>query len=352
MASRGKHWRGDWSVAVRLQIKRRKQAVLDERSADLLAALDQTGSITLAARLLGISYRHAWLLLRETNASAGEPLTEAAVGGKRGGGTQLTEAGRSALRVFRDVQTAIRKSAAKTLQVVLQHQTDEQPTIHLFAAISLQEVIGELLAEYSLAYPTVSVRAIFGASNALADQILAGSPADVFVSASSDEIDRLVAAGMIRRGSRRILAQNGLAVVATIDMPTGARRPADLPKVSAKQFVVADPTCPLGHYTADYLQAAGVYDRLRPRLVQVDNSRAVLSALRDRKSAVGVIFGSDLGNASRLQTLFRVPLGKVEASYEGAILSSANSPKQAKSLLDFLAAREARACFQRCGFVA
>jgi molybdenum ABC transporter molybdate-binding protein len=351
MATRGGQWRGDWSVAVRLQIERRKNAVLDERSADLLAALDHAGSLTLAARSLGISYRHAWLLLQEANEAAGQPLTEAAVGGQRGGGTQLTEAGRAALGVFREVQAAVRKSAGKTLQTILAAQSEERPALHLFAAISLQEVIGELLAEYSLVCPTVSVQAIFGASNALAEQILSGSAADLFVSANSEQIDRLSKAGMLRRGSRRVLARNSLAVVASNDVSKAARRPADLPNSGAERFVVADPACPLGHCTHDYLQSAGVYDLLRPRMVKVDNSRAVLSALRDRSSAVGVIFGSDLANAPRLRTLFRVPLGKAESCYEGAILSNSSSAKQASALLDFLGSKEARACFHRRGFV-
>ncbi|HEY2148024.1 MAG TPA: hypothetical protein VGH32_08810, partial [Pirellulales bacterium] len=86
MAARGGNWGGDWRVAVRLQIARGKNTVLDERTADLLSALDHTGSVTLAARSIGISYRHAWLLLQEANAAAGQALTESAVGGQRGGG--------------------------------------------------------------------------------------------------------------------------------------------------------------------------------------------------------------------------------------------------------------------------
>lgn len=350
MAARGGNWRGDWRVAVRLQIARGKKTVLDERTADLLSALEHTGSVTLAARSIGISYRHAWLLLQEANAAATQALTESAVGGQRGGGTCLTETGRAAIRVFSELQTAVRKSAAKTLQTVLAAQSNRATALHLFAAVSLQEAIGEFLAEYSLISPTVSIQSIFGASNALADQILSGSAADVFVSASGDEIDQLTNAGMVRRGSRRVLARNSLAIVATKDFAGAVRKAADLPNSGAERFVVADPACPLGHCTAEYLQSAGIEDMLRPKLIKVDNSRAVLSALRDRRCAVGIIFGSDVANAPRLQTLFRVPLGKASSSYEGAVLSNSNSPKQARALLDFLASKEARACFRRCGF--
>jgi molybdate transport system substrate-binding protein len=351
MATRDGNWRDDWSVAVQLQIARGKRTVLDEKSANLLSALDLNKSTTVAARSLGISYRHAWLLVQEANSAAGLALTETAIGGQGGGGTRLTEAGHAALRVFSELQTTVRKSAAKSLQAILAAPPDQATTIHLFAAVSLQEAVGELLAEYSLMSPTTTIHAIFGASNALADQIVSGSAADVFVSASGDEIDRLAKSGMVRRGSRRVLARNSLAIVATQDLGRTLRTPAELPTSGAERFVVADPACPLGHCTAEYLESIGVHELMQRRLIRVDNSRAVLSALRDRHRAIGIIFGSDLANAPRLQTLFRVPLGKASSSYEGAVLTGSSSPKRARALLDFLSSKQACACFRRCGFV-
>src|SRR6188768_4574439 len=87
------NWSNDWEVAVRVWIERRGKTVLGEGLADLLAAIQRTSSISAAARLLGISYRHPWKLVQEGNAAAGEPLVTAAVGGHNGGGAQLTPRG-------------------------------------------------------------------------------------------------------------------------------------------------------------------------------------------------------------------------------------------------------------------
>jgi molybdenum ABC transporter molybdate-binding protein len=352
MKTQKANWSSDWSVEVRVRVERQGKTVLDERSADLLAALDRTKSISAGARSLGISYRHAWLLIQEANDAAGQPLTATAVGGQRGGGAQLTEYGRAALRVFEGLQESLRASAVKAIPKVLAGAMQDRSVVHLFAAISLQEVVAQLLTEYALMRPTVSVRTVFGASNELADQILSGSSADVFVSANRDQVDYLLAAGMISRGSRAILARNGLAAVAAKGFRGNVRRPTDLRETSADHIIVANPACPLGKCSADFLRAAGTYDNLRLRLVEVDNSRAVVSAIRRSRASLGLIFSSDLSNVRELRTLFQVPANKTSATYEGAITSSSHCPSEAAALLDFLGSEKARMCFRRCGFLA
>ena len=79
--------------------------------ADLLEAIDRCGSISGAARAMGMSYRRAWLLADAMNRSFRGNLVEAAPGGRRGGGAALTPLGREALRRYRRMEA----KAAKTL---------------------------------------------------------------------------------------------------------------------------------------------------------------------------------------------------------------------------------------------
>ena len=58
--------------------------------AALLIAISQYGSISAAARALAMSYRRAWLLVEEMNASFREPLVATATGGTNGGGAHIT----------------------------------------------------------------------------------------------------------------------------------------------------------------------------------------------------------------------------------------------------------------------
>jgi len=74
----------------------------------LLAQIAETGSISAAARALGMSYRRAWLLVDTMNRCFRSPLVDAAPGGKGGGGASITALGEEVLRRYRAMeQTAI-----------------------------------------------------------------------------------------------------------------------------------------------------------------------------------------------------------------------------------------------------
>jgi molybdate transport system regulatory protein len=66
----------------------------------LLQHIGETGSITNAAKEMKMSYRQAWQLVEDMNKQAKEPLVEKLLGGKGGGGAQLTVAGQKAVQAF------------------------------------------------------------------------------------------------------------------------------------------------------------------------------------------------------------------------------------------------------------
>jgi molybdenum ABC transporter molybdate-binding protein len=347
-----KKWHKDWSVAVEVSVERQGEVVLDDATAALLRAVAQTRSISAAARVLGISYRHAWMQIKKANDHAGQQLVSTATGGEHGGGTELTEYGQAALEVFERVQQDVRTAATKSLPKTLESIVETRPIVRLAAAISLQEAISQILSEYALVRPAVAVRAHYGASNELALLIEQGGACDLFIAASRDPIDQLAAKKLIRRGMRQVVARNGLAIVATADANVKLREITGLAKVQDSEIVVADPACPLGDFTKRLLQTAKAYDVLQERLVTVDNSRAVVAAMRVGKPRVGIIFSSDISNTVGLKTLLLLPPGSVEARYEAAVIASSQKNDDAKDLLRFLTSSVAEACFRRCGFVA
>jgi len=62
--------------------------------AELLDAIERTGSISAAARSMGMSYRRAWLLVDVMNRCFAEPLVETQPGGGQQAGARITEAGK------------------------------------------------------------------------------------------------------------------------------------------------------------------------------------------------------------------------------------------------------------------
>jgi len=77
----------------------------------LLEAIRSTGSISAAARKLGMSYRRAWLLVEEINGSLRDPAVAAATGGRHGGGAALTAAGERIIELYRAIESQARSAA-------------------------------------------------------------------------------------------------------------------------------------------------------------------------------------------------------------------------------------------------
>jgi len=81
--------------------------------ADLLLAIQTTGSISAAGKHLGMSYRRAWLLVDAMNRCFQKPLVETATGGTQGGGTRLTPLGVDVLERYQQLQDDIRALGEK-----------------------------------------------------------------------------------------------------------------------------------------------------------------------------------------------------------------------------------------------
>jgi len=77
--------------------------------AELLEAIETTGSISAAAKSLGMSYRRAWMLVDTMNRCFREPVVSAATGGSGGGGAEVTPYGREILARYRAME---RRAAA------------------------------------------------------------------------------------------------------------------------------------------------------------------------------------------------------------------------------------------------
>jgi len=72
--------------------------------ARLVAAIDATGSISAAARAMGMSYRRAWQLVDALNESFSQPVVLTATGGRRGGGAVVTVLGRRLVKLYRAME--------------------------------------------------------------------------------------------------------------------------------------------------------------------------------------------------------------------------------------------------------
>jgi molybdate transport system regulatory protein len=99
-----------------LWIERDNQVVLSRWRVQLLEAIEETGSISAAAERMKVQYRCAWDKLDEMETGLGERLVERHAGGRGGGGTRLTPAGRAYVASFNCFAQGIDEVIAKQFE--------------------------------------------------------------------------------------------------------------------------------------------------------------------------------------------------------------------------------------------
>lgn len=129
--------------------------MLDSRMIGLLRAIDQSGSINQAAKQMGLSYKGAWQIIERANNGAPKTLVSTATGGSKGGGTCLTEAGRSLLALFIDLE----HQHQQFLQQLNRSLADDPDTVLL-----LQRLVVKTSARNQLFGKIIAIQA--GAVNA------------------------------------------------------------------------------------------------------------------------------------------------------------------------------------------
>lgn len=100
--------RGGYELKGRIWVEGKDGTFLGYGRVVLLERIKEYGSISEAAKSIGMSYRHAWELIDSINRQSKEPLVETATGGKGGGGARLTDAGERAVVMFRNLHARLR----------------------------------------------------------------------------------------------------------------------------------------------------------------------------------------------------------------------------------------------------
>ncbi|HYG54493.1 MAG TPA: LysR family transcriptional regulator [Burkholderiales bacterium] len=99
-----------------LRVLGRRGPAIGPGKAELIERIDETGSISAAARAMGMSYRRAWQLAEALNRDFGQPVIATAVGGSRGGGARVTPFGRRVARMYRAMEDKASAAIAADLR--------------------------------------------------------------------------------------------------------------------------------------------------------------------------------------------------------------------------------------------
>jgi molybdate transport system substrate-binding protein len=226
-------------------------------------------------------------------------------------------------------------------------------TITVFAAASLREALDAQARRFESETGNKVVVSYAG-SNALARQIEAGAPADVFVSADLDWMDYVEQRRLVAPDSRVNLLRGALVLVApaksgsSIKIAPGFALAA---AIGSGKLAMANPdSVPAGRYGKAALDALGVWSSVDQRVVRADNVRAALLLVARGEAAFGIVYRTDALAEPNVHIVDTFP----ESSHAPIIYPAARiagrEAKAPSAFLAFLGSTAARATWERYGF--
>lgn len=219
--------------------------------------------------------------------------------------------------------------------------------LRIFAAASLKGALDAALVDWSGAPVVVS----YGGSAAQARQVAMGAPADLVILAHPEWMDWLAEENAVDGASRRDLLGNRLVVVAPADRARMLDGAADLAaRLGPRDRIAmgAHRAVPAGQYARQWLQGAGMWEALRPRLAETENVRAALALVALGEAPLGVVYATDALAEPRVRVVYEVPAAAHDPIRYPAALTARAAPGAAE-LLDWLTA--AGPVFAAFGFV-
>ena len=229
----------------------------------------------------------------------------------------------------------------------------EARDVLVFAAASLKNALDETSAAW-MRETGKRVVVSYAASNALARQIEAGAPADIFFSADLDWMNYAGSKGLIKPESRISLLGNSLVLIA----PKGSAVRIDLKPGLDLASILGSNRLAMGHVEAvpagkcgkAALEHLGAWAGVKDRNAQSDNVRAALLLLSRGEAPLGIVYRTDAAADPDVVTVATFPPDSHPPIVYPAALTKAAANPEAAALLAFLHSLRARAAFEKQGF--
>jgi len=227
--------------------------------------------------------------------------------------------------------------------------------VRVAAAADLNVALGELIARFGASHD-VDVSVSYGSSGTFYAQLLNHAPFDLFFSADLEYPKQLASRGLTMRGTEFTYAVGRLVLWAPLSSSLDVERQGlqALLAPSVAHIAVANPEhAPYGRAAVAAMQAAGVYDGVRPKLVLGENVAQAMQFVQSGAADAGIVALSLAlaPNVKEHGRRFEIPLSMYPRMEQGGtILRWAVDPDAARLLRRFVLGADGRAVLERYGF--
>src|SRR5262245_11922959 len=217
--------------------------------------------------------------------------------------------------------------------------------ITVFAAASLTESFTEIGKQFEAANPGTKVTFSFAASSALATQINAGAPADVFASASQKNMDQVVTAG--GASDPKVFAKNVMEIATPPSNPANIASVNDMAKSSVKT-ALCQPQVPCGTVAQKVFSNAKV--TVKPVTLEPD-VKSVLTKVQLGEVDAGMVYVTDVKAAGTKVKGVPIPADiNASTDYPIAALTKSSNAATASAFVDFVLSAPGEGVLAAAGF--
>jgi len=227
-------------------------------------------------------------------------------------------------------------------------------TVNIFAAASTSDAIEEIIDAYTPPIGT-SVGGIYAASSTLAQQIEAGAPADIYLSANEAWMDDLASRERIAAGTRVDLLTNDLVLVAPRMLPLDYTPGGEVSLAGVLDeglLAIGDPdTVPAGIYAREALTNLGEWDALSDNLIPGDSVRTALTWAARAEVRAAIVYGSDTYSTMSVSRVATFPADSHSPIvYPMGMIAGSEDRPAVLAFYEFLRGPEAADIFEAYGF--
>jgi molybdate transport system substrate-binding protein len=235
----------------------------------------------------------------------------------------------------------------------------EAVELTVFGAASLTDVLDTAKTAYEAANPGTTLTISPGSSAALRTQIEEGAPADVFLSADTNNPKTLADAGLLD-GQPVNFAGNTLTIITPTDNPAGIASPMDLAKDGVK-IIAAGDEVPITKYATQAVANMAGLAGFPPGFAEAyannivsreENVRDVVGKLELGEGDAGIVYVTDAKASGKVGTVDIPAEANVPATYAGAVIKASENPAAATAFLDWFAGPDGQAILAEFGFTA
>lgn len=230
-------------------------------------------------------------------------------------------------------------------------RTQKDPELRVFGAMSLTDTLTEIGEQFTAKH-SVKVSYNFAASTTLQRQIEKGASADIFISASPQQIDALETLGLLQDNSRYDVLSNRLVLVSHKNSVLSVESVEKLADAAVSRIAIGQPEIvPAGTYAKEVFMSLYLWEKINSKLVFGADVRSTLAYISTGNVDVAIVYQTDVTLSKNVKVLYKIPVEThTPIVYPAVVLKDSDRKQLAQQFIANLKTPCATEIFEKHGF--